>query len=93
VTAGGVALYEATDSAGLLSAVPKFNDCFGPCNNGRIDYDAMRDRMVLAGFTETSKDTGKQWGQVRLVVLSRALCMFPPHHVLLWTLSCSFICV
>ena len=64
VTAGGVPLYDTKDSAGLTAAVPKFSECFGPCNNGRIDYDVTSDRMILAGFTAANPDVGKQWGQV-----------------------------
>jgi hypothetical protein len=64
VTPGGVPLYDTKDSAGLMTAVPKFSECFGPCNNGRIDYDVASDRMILAGFTAENPDVGKQWGQV-----------------------------
>lgn len=64
VTAGGVPLYDTKDSAGLTTTVPKFSECFGPCNNGRIDYDVASDRMILAGFTAANPDVGKQWGQV-----------------------------
>jgi hypothetical protein len=68
LTAGGVPLYSTKDTSGfsgpLPTAVPRFSQCFGPCNNGRVDYDVAKDRMILSSFTEANPDTGHQWGQV-----------------------------